>query len=451
MYGIQIIPPVVGDTLLTVFEGTVDTFCFDLGTITFLDNLCPDENDGNTFVSIIDDSNCVAISSNQLGSDLYCFVACDDATGICDTVNLAIDVLPVIDTITDVINLGFTDTICIDTSIFQNPIMGVINICDNPDNMNVDFVILEESVCLEYSADMMGQDTACIVVCDTEGFCDTTIFIIDVIVPMSDTVELTIVQEGIDTFCLDAIELEGPIDTIYNICDELGGENVNFTIDEASSCIIYEGLSPGVDTACYVFCDANNICDTTIMIVQTIVDTLPIAVDDFSTTTIGNGITIKVLLNDTINGILTGINIVTPPGNGNVLINGDGSITYVPNPEFCGDTDSFMYSISNEVGADTATVFIEVICEDLIIFSGFSPNGDEINDVFNILGIENFPDNEVCIFNRWGNQVHREKGYRNDQGWRGTWNGKDLPDGTYYYVIDDGKGRTLSGFLQLHR
>ena len=84
-------------------------------------------------------------------------------------------------------------------------------------------------------------------------------------------------------------------------------------------------------------------------------------------------------------------------------------------------------------------------------FSGFSPNGDDVNDGFQILGVENFPDNELCIFNRWGNQVLNVKGYTNDDPWFGTWNGRDLPDGTYFYVFDNGAGQQYSGYVQIQR
>ncbi len=48
-----------------------------------------------------------------------------------------------------------------------------------------------------------------------------------------------------------------------------------------------------------------------------------------------------------------------------------------------------------------------------------------------------FEDNEVCIFNRWGNQVFVQKNYTNDNQWQGDWNGSVLPDGTYFYVVYD--------------
>ncbi|MCB0663744.1 MAG: gliding motility-associated C-terminal domain-containing protein, partial [Saprospiraceae bacterium] len=58
-------------------------------------------------------------------------------------------------------------------------------------------------------------------------------------------------------------------------------------------------------------------------------------------------------------------------------------------------------------------------------------------------------DNLVRVYNRWGNLVFEQKGYRGT--WDGTWNERDLPDGTYYYLIDLGDGQLYSGFLQINR
>ena len=155
--------------------------------------------------------------------------------------------------------------------------------------------------------------------------------------------------------------------------------------------------------------------------------------------------------NDTFNIETDSIIIVSSPENGTVNLNDDLTIDYIPNKDFCGEIDSFMYVIHGPFGSDMATVYIDVLCEDLTIFNGISPNGDGINDSFTITGIESLPNNTMTIFNRWGNQVYFTHGYTNDNGWRGTWNGKNLPDGTYFYLLDTGDGRKLTGYIQIHR
>jgi len=74
----------------------------------------------------------------------------------------------------------------------------------------------------------------------------------------------------------------------------------------------------------------------------------------------------------------------------------------------------------------------------MLIYDAFSPNGDDKNPVWHIGNIENFPDCTVRIFNIWGIEVFSSKGY--GIPWDGKYEGKDLPSGTYYYVIDPGDG-----------
>jgi gliding motility-associated-like protein len=74
----------------------------------------------------------------------------------------------------------------------------------------------------------------------------------------------------------------------------------------------------------------------------------------------------------------------------------------------------------------------------LIIYDGFSPNNDGKNEVWNIGNYGSFPNIKVKIFNLWGKLVFSSDGY--DTPWDGTFNGKELPSGTYYYVIDPGDG-----------
>ncbi|MEL6945290.1 MAG: gliding motility-associated C-terminal domain-containing protein, partial [Bacteroidota bacterium] len=100
----------------------------------------------------------------------------------------------------------------------------------------------------------------------------------------------------------------------------------------------------------------------------------------------------------------------------------------------------------------TATVSIKVICEEMNIFTGMSPNGDGINDVFFISNIDLFPENRLQIYNRWGHLVYEVEGYEND--WNGTWKGKLLPDGTYFYILtflDKETEIVRKGSIELHR
>jgi gliding motility-associated-like protein len=71
----------------------------------------------------------------------------------------------------------------------------------------------------------------------------------------------------------------------------------------------------------------------------------------------------------------------------------------------------------------------------LIIPNAISPNGDLINDEWNIDNIDLYPEVEVKVFNRWGSSIWRSaKGY--PQPWDGRRNGKVLPIDSYHYMID---------------
>jgi gliding motility-associated-like protein len=91
----------------------------------------------------------------------------------------------------------------------------------------------------------------------------------------------------------------------------------------------------------------------------------------------------------------------------------------------------------------------EVIGDDIIVYTAFSPNNDAVNETFTILNIEKYGDNNVSVFNRWGNEVFDGDNYKND--WNGTWRNKPLPDGTYFYIIKFTSRETLSGFVQIQR
>jgi gliding motility-associated-like protein len=76
----------------------------------------------------------------------------------------------------------------------------------------------------------------------------------------------------------------------------------------------------------------------------------------------------------------------------------------------------------------------------LIIPNAISPNGDLINDEWNIDNIDLYPEAEVKIFNRWGLNIWKSaKGY--PQPWDGRRNGKGLPIDSYHYIIDLHNGK----------
>lgn len=86
------------------------------------------------------------------------------------------------------------------------------------------------------------------------------------------------------------------------------------------------------------------------------------------------------------------------------------------------------------------------------VFNLVTPNGDGIHDFLKIENIEAYPSNTVSIFNRWGDMLMEVEGYDNaSKKFEGTKSGTLIPDGTYFYVVKDGRGKKISGFFELRR
>ena len=444
------------DTLLQVMVSNTDTFCFNLtDTIVSAINLCPDLSDGNVSgFGFIPNTNCIEYTGTVIGLDTFCMVF-TYSDGTIDTAGIVIQVIPELligDTIPLDILINCVETFCIDTSAFLAPIDTIYNYCENSSGNFAEVIIVEPN-CVEIMAfNVGGLDTACIVICDTMGVCDTTILLINVTQPELTTVYDTTSINQSGTYCPDTTQLYGVVNSIENICDSLSGTNVAFEVIDSTFCIDFMPLTIGTDTACIVICDDLGTCDTTIYILTVInpIDTI-IAVDDDTITYTINPVTIDIFENDIFDPDSLIFGIITGVSHGTLISNPDGSFTYLAEAGFCGDVDSFTYFISNGTISDTATVTIEVLCDEIFVFNGFSPNNDGVNETLEIQGIDNFPNNVVSIFNRWGNRVYFIEGYTNDEPWTGRFDGKDLPDGTYFYIINDGEGTKYTGWLQIRR
>ncbi len=99
------------------------------------------------------------------------------------------------------------------------------------------------------------------------------------------------------------------------------------------------------------------------------------------------------------------------------------------------ENTTFIVTAFTEFGcAETDTTVVNVI-ERLIVYDIFSPNGDGLNDYFEIDFADYFPGMLVEVYTRWGEKLFSSRGYSDEQRWNGTYRGKDVPFGTYYYVI----------------
>ncbi len=155
----------------------------------------------------------------------------------------------------------------------------------------------------------------------------------------------------------------------------------------------------------------------------------------------------NILSNDEVIGEVSALTLKSST-EGVARIDQMNRLHYTAPKDWCGE-EKILYEVCNTGGCDTASVVIQVTCEDLMVFNGFSPNQDGVNDNFTVIGIENYPANQLIVFNQHGHQVYSKDSYNNE--WDGTFNGSPVLDGTYYYVLTIKGLDTKSGYVQIRR
>ncbi|NQY08250.1 MAG: gliding motility-associated C-terminal domain-containing protein [Flavobacteriales bacterium] len=127
----------------------------------------------------------------------------------------------------------------------------------------------------------------------------------------------------------------------------------------------------------------------------------------------------------------------------------NSSSTFFPGPL---NGDKTFYAKEDYYGCKSDVTEVVVTAEPcgLTTYSGLTPNGDNYNDVFIVDQIDQYPENHVVIFNRWGGVIREFTNYDNiDVIWDGkSRRGEDLPFGTYFYVIEYA-GLTKKGWVIL--
>ena len=120
----------------------------------------------------------------------------------------------------------------------------------------------------------------------------------------------------------------------------------------------------------------------------------------------------------------------------------------VPSGARGGSFDPKNYTITYQAGDIIVTE--SIVGGPITIPNAFTPNGDGINDVWNIKSLIDYPSCLVSIFTRYGSMIYQSRGYA--KPWDGVYNGSVLPTGTYYYIIDLQNGQPpLSGYVALIR
>jgi gliding motility-associated-like protein len=135
----------------------------------------------------------------------------------------------------------------------------------------------------------------------------------------------------------------------------------------------------------------------------------------------------------------------TTPDNSILIEDSLNPATLVSNLKM--DSNKFIWTVYNNI-CDTLSDEVIIRVLNIRIPQGFSPNGDKVNDYFEIKGLEKVSNANLTIFNVAGVEVFHSSNYNNK--WFGTRNGNALPDDTYFYILNV-IGRTYKGFITIRR
>ncbi len=145
--------------------------------------------------------------------------------------------------------------------------------------------------------------------------------------------------------------------------------------------------------------------------------------------------------------------------NGSIIVNAAGGTSPYTYEWNDGNTAPARYGLSagtyavRITDANGCTLELTIMLtqpDELEMPTGFTPNDDGNNDAFVVHGIDAYPENQITVFNRWGNVVFEQLHYRNE--WRGeNQQGQALPDGTYFVVLRLNADLTLQNYVDLRR
>ncbi len=511
------------DDIVSLDEDTsivIDIFDNDsdlptIGTLTTTDpaNGTVTLNDGGTPNDPTDDILTYTPNPNYNGADSFDYTLCN-SFGDCSTATVTIDVLPIVDTNDDLVTIDVNEIINIDNWHINDNDLPVNGTFSATQPTNGSLTIDNSGTLIDPSDDIVnyfpnnnfiGTDTFEYTVCDTLGNCDTaTVTIIvspagadldsddDGILNSFEDLNL----DGDNNPATDATDTDGDGIPDYMDIDSdddgipdnveaqstagyiapSGTDSNGNGLDDAYEASGLQGLFP-VDTdgdslPDYLDEDSDN-------------DTIPdnIEAHDFNQDGIADVLFIgSDADNDGLDDGYEGGNTMDIDVNDEI----DDPINDLPNTDNDEESD---YRDSDDDGDGIATIDedlngdgnylnddsdgdgipnyldpdLGVQGETVEVFNVITPNGDGVHDVLRIDGLENFPENTVRIYNRWGVLVFTTKAYGTDgnvfdgssQG-RVTVNQENqLPVGTYFYIIDykepSGNMKSLSGYLYINR
>lgn len=370
-----------------------------------------------------------------------------DSYNQCDTMTIHLIPTTTIDTFH--LNILDSDTLAIGASSVESII---IDSCNHG-------ALFQDSLAINLyynSNGYIGQDTIVIYQYDSlTSSCHLAIYEIE-ISPIVPNDSLFLQDDNIVLNQNATIQISPLSNDIYSSWDTLyiltnpshGVANLEDTIIQYTPTLNYSGM----DSIQYILCSTTS-CDTAWIYLEIISIQPPVAETDQVSTYINTEATINVLSNDyTAN--TAHVTSFTQGEHGTTTLNTDGTITYTPDLGYVG-LDVFSYMMCDDINqlCDTTLVLVNVVevTPDIVVVSNvITPNGDGYNDNLMISNLQYYTSNQLNIYNRWGVLVYQKDNYQSD--WNSTWENKNLPNGTYYYVLylDRYKisdANTKSGFI----
>jgi len=287
---------------------------------------------------------------------------------------------------------------------------------------------------------------------DGEGALTATQTFTIVVTPVNDALvavaDIATVSEDAATTSIDVIanDTSEEEDTLtLTLVNTSGIGTVSINLDGVSVDYTPSADFNGTEVITYTISDGTDTATGTLTVTVTPVNDAPIAVED-TASVLENAIMIStdVISNDIdVDGDILLLSAISYSGLGTVIVNVDElSIDYTPAPNFIG-TEVINYSVTDGVLSSEGVLNINVITPEEIqitkpelnIPKFFTPNGDGINDTWNIKwnNISNYKIIEVNIYNRYGKILKKLNSF--DNGWDGTYNGKLMPPNDYWVAI----------------
>ncbi|MBD0779040.1 gliding motility-associated C-terminal domain-containing protein [Maribacter sp. ANRC-HE7] len=455
-----------------------------------------------------DDSVTYTPNPDYNGPDSFDYTVCN-SSGDCSTATVAIDVLPIVDAIDDAVATeedtpidiyilaNDNDIPIIGAFTTSNPSNGIVVHNNNatPDNPS------DDSVTYTPDNGFVGNDTFTYTLCDAALNCSTA----TVTIVVSNALDLDSDNDGIvDSF--EDLDLDGDGDPSTNPTDSDGDgfpdyldiDSDNDGIPDNVEAQTTEGYIPPslIDANANGLDDAYEVGGLGLFPVDTDGDSLPDYLDDDSD---NDNIPDAIEGHDyDHDGIADVVLIGSDKDNDGLDDNyeGDAAIDYDVNDKYndpymdlpntdgdnesdyrdTNDDDDTFMTIDEDLNGDGdysnddndgngIPDYLEpnVPEEEVEVFNVLTPNGDGVHDVLVIGGLQNYPDNSLKIYNRWGVLVYTTRAYNtNGNVFDGTSEGRvtvekdnKLPVGTYFYILDyvdvTGKTITLSGYIYINR